>query len=90
MGVNYCTDNFLEEEVEEVFLPIDASELPSTIEFDDVIEFSYGTNFPECEGCVPLSMLHVENFWFQSSQGNYAHVVLIDYLQAEILENYGG
>ena len=90
VGVNYCTDAFLEEEIEERFLPIDSSEVPSTIEVDEVVAFSYGPGFPECDGCVPYAMLHVENFWFVSTQGNYAMVELINYLQTDILENYGG
>ena len=90
VGVNYCTDAFLEEDIQEVFVPIDPSEAPPNSETDEVVEFSYGPNFPECDGCVPIAILHVENFWFQSEQGNYAKVELINYLQSEILMNYGG
>ena len=90
VGVNYCTDAFLEEDIQEVFVPIDPSEAPPNTEADEVVEFSYGTNFPECEGCPPEAILHVENFWFQSEQGNYVKVELINYLQCEILQNYGG
>ena len=90
VGENYCTDAFLDEVIEELFLPIDSADLPSNIAVDDVITFDYGASFPECDGCVPYAMLHVENFWFVSSQGNYAKVALIDYLQSDILQNYGG
>lgn len=90
VGVNYCTDAFLEEDIQEVFVPIDPSDAPPNTEADEVVEFSYGPNFPECEGCPPIAILHVENFWFQSDQGNYAKVELINYLQCEILLNYGG
>ena len=88
--MNYCTDDFANEELSEIYVPIAPSELPSNIEVDDVVAFSYGPGFPECEDCVPYAMLYAENFWFRSEQGNYAKVELVNYLQSDILFNYGG
>ena len=90
VGANYCTDDFEEEEITEIFIPIDASELPEDISADEFIVFDYGPQFLDCEDCVPYAMLHVENFWFRSEQNNYAKVELINYIQSDILFNYGG
>ena len=90
VGINYCTDDFEDEEITEIYVPIDVSELPENFSTDDIIAFDYGPGFPECEDCVPYAMLYVENFWFRSEQGNYAKVELINYLQTDILFVYGG
>ena len=88
VGFNYCTDSFEDEEISEVFLPIDASELPDDISADEVIAFDYSLQFLDCEDCAPFSVLHVENFWFRSQQNNYATIELINYVQSDIMFNY--
>jgi hypothetical protein len=90
VGLNYCTDDFEDEEIAEIYVPIDVSELPEDFSTDDIIAFDYGPGFPECEDCVPYAMVYVENFWFRSEQGYYAKVELINYLQTDILFAYGG
>ena len=89
VGVNYCTDLLVDEEITEVFSPIDFSELPSDFFLDFEIEFYYGVEFPLCEECNAIASLHVENFWFQSSEGNFIKVELTS-LSSDILLNYGG
>ena len=89
VGVNYCTDSFVDEEITEIFLPIDVSEVPSEFITDDVIAFYYGVDFPLCEECNAIASLHVEKFWFQSSEGNFIKVELTS-LSSDILLNYGG
>ena len=39
MGVNYCTDASLEEDIQEVFFPIVPSEAPPDTEVDEVVFF---------------------------------------------------
>ena len=90
VGYNYCTDNFVDEDIEELFVPINYSELPEDIPTDAVIDFNYGPNYPDCEDCVPYAMLYVENFWFRSELGNYAKIEIINHLQSDILFSYGG
>ena len=90
VGANYCTDSFEEEEIIEIFVPIDASERPEGENTDDMMVFDYGPQFPDCEGCVPFAMLYVENFWFRSEQNNYSKIEMINNLQTDIWFNYGG
>ncbi len=90
VGVNYCTDAFVNEEITERYIPIDFSELPSNIDNDLIIEFTYGVDFPLCEDCSAITELYVENFWFRSAQGNYVKIGLVDHLQSQVLLNYGG
>jgi len=84
VGVNYCTDTMVDEDITEIFLPIDSAEVPEGIDIDETSVFSYGVGFPECEGCVPYAMVHLENFWFRSQEGNYAVIESIDYLQSDV------
>ena len=90
VGVNYCTDAFEDEEIAEVFTPIDPSEVPVGLSTNDVAAFSYGPEFLDCEDCAPFARLSVENFWFVSENGNYATIELISELQSDIWFNYGG
>lgn len=90
VGVNYCTDAFEEEEIAEVFTPIDPSEVPAGLSTNDVAVFSYGPEFLDCEDCEPFARLSVENFWFVSENGNYATIELISELQSDIWFNYAG
>jgi hypothetical protein len=89
VGVNYCTDNFVDEEIIEVFAPIDVSEVPSHFIVDDIIVFYYGVDFPLCEECNAIVDLQVENFWFQSNLGNYIKIESTS-LSSDVLLNYGG
>lgn len=90
VGVNYCTDAFEDEEIAEVFTPIDPSEVPAGLSTNDVAVFSYGPEFLDCEDCAPFSRLSVENFWFVSEDGNYATIEWISELQSDIWFGYGG
>ena len=90
VGVNYCTDAFLDEEIAQIYYPIDPSELPEDLIEDETAVFDYSLLFLDCEDCEPLAMLTVENFWFRSELGTYAKVGLVNHLQSDIWLDFGG
>ena len=90
VGVNYCTDAFLDEEIAQIYYPIDPSELPDDLIEDETAVFDYSLLFLDCEDCEPLAMLTVENFWFRSELGTYAKVGLVNHLQSDIWLDFGG
>ncbi|MBM73848.1 MAG: hypothetical protein CMK59_00490 [Proteobacteria bacterium] len=89
VGRNYCTDMMEDEYIEQLYRPIDSSELPASIEATQQSELFYGVDLLDCEGCEPLASLNLEHLWFHSEDGNY---VLLEnvYFSDAIMFNYGG
>ena len=75
VGYNYCTDDFVDEQIVELLLPIDHSKIPADLTIDTVIDCVYVPTYPDCDDCcVPHAMLYVENFWFHFERGKYAKI----------------
>ena len=89
VGRNYCTDMMEDEYVEQIYRPIDSSDLPTNIDVTEQATLVYGVDLLDCEECEPLAFLNLEHFWFHSEDGNHLMLESI-YFSDEIMFNYGG
>ena len=74
VGINYCTDEVVTENITEVYKVIDSSELPEGLQTGEETSLGYAVMFPLCEGCGPIAEIDVQNLWFVSEDGDYVQI----------------
>ena len=89
VGVNYCTDDFEEEQIDQVFTPISINEIPNGFDPPEESLISYNIGIPDCEGCGPEVYFSLESVWFRSDSGDYARIEQLSN-GVEILFYYAG
>ena len=89
VGKNNCTDDVESETITEVYLPIDSSELPASLQTEEESSFGYWVMFPLCEECGPIAEISMENFWFVSDSGDYLKIDSTD-LSVDVTSYSGG
>ena len=89
VGKNNCEDEVESETINEVYHPIESSELPASLQTEEESSFGYWVMFPLCEECGPIAEISMQNVWFVSDSGDYLKVDSAD-ISADVTSHFGG